>query len=102
MGWTEYWPPLPLGNQTFPRGCAPRESLDYPWYLPSANFSRQPLSDFSLFLRDQTDQGDKYGTKMTKETQVCKALIPPRGINSFIYTVNMFRPVNCIYTLIDS
>ena len=62
-----------------------------------------PLSGLALARPDQTRRTKvTNGTKMTKETHVSKALIPPRVIKIFIYTINMIRPVNGIYTVIDS
>ena len=59
-----------------------------------------PLSGLALARPDQTRRTKvTNGTKMTKETHVSKALIPPRVIKIFIYTINMIRPVNGIYGL---
>ena len=72
-------------------------------HLLVTDIPNPPLSGLALARPDQTRRTKvTNGTKMTKETHVSKALIPPRVIKIFIYTINMIRPVNGIYTVIDS
>ena len=72
-------------------------------HLLVTDIPNPPLSGLALARPDQTRRTKvTNGTKMTKETHVSKALIPPRVLKIFIYTINMIRPVNGIYTVIES
>ena len=54
----------PLGNQTFPRGCALRESLITLGISRSANFCRQPLQTFHCLYQTRGGRLCEFTTKI--------------------------------------